>query len=670
MKVTIKEVAKIAGVSIATVSHVINKTRYVGPELTEKVKSAIEETGYKIKTVESENNLRIGKESIIAFVIPNIGGTVYSQLISVLSVYLAREGYVLSVFLTGDDIESEKCILSTIMADKRIAGVFIAPVSSSVQDYKKLLSENTPVVFLERSIKNFEVCSVLSENELAIYKGMKHLIKCGHEKIAIILESRNLTTVEERLSGYRKALENEGIRFDENLVIKLDLYDREEVCRNKINAAFELNKPTAFIAGGNRLTLLLLRTIQNMGLECPNDISVVGFGDEEWCELAAPPLTTLKQNTEEMGKSAAELIISLINGETVEQKEIRVPANLSIRKSVQIIGRGPFGENATAPEEIELTEEEIKLLKESDFKVGISFHYGGTAWARLHENGIRDTLSKYGITVISVTDAHFNPELQVRQLEGLRIQEPNAIVAIPTDDEVTSNKFRELARETKLVFISNIPKGMKKDEYASCVSVNERENGHNAAVLIGEHFKNEKHIKLGFIGHGAPFYGTHLRDMIAEQTILENYPNIEIVDTQYFYQIDNAFDVCKKMIMEHPDIQGLYVSWDRPALEVIRALEEMERTDVAIVTFELDTEIASYLAQEKMVVGVSTQLPYEQGVAVALVTAKALLNKCYDKYIGVHPYTVKTNNLLRAWREVNHEKAPEEIEQYITRKFT
>lgn len=664
MGATIKDVAEQAGVSIATVSHVINKTRYVSPDLVKKVLEAIEKTGYKAKIAKKESRINVGKNSVIAFLVPSISGTVYSQLVSFLWQYLLEKGFLLSVYFTGEDREQEKRILSGLMTDKRIAGIILAPVSNNAADYKKLLSQDVPLVCLERSMDREDVDSVLSENVEAIYMGTSHLIKSGHESIAILLDEHQHTTAGERLSGYRKALEEHNIKYQDHLVVEVDI-SNEESCQKAIQKFYSQNKPTAFIAGGNRLTLTLLKTLQIMGLDCPKDISIVGFGDDEWCELTAPPLTTLKQNTEQMAILAAERIISKIEGKKAAPQEFRVPVSLSIRKSTQMIGRGPFGEKAFDPEELALSEEEIERLRASNYKVGISFHYCGTAWARLHERGIRNTLEKFGIAVVSVTDAHFNPLLQVTQLEGLRMQKPDAIIAIPTDDRITAHKFKEISRETKLIFISHVPEGFSKDEYSSCVSVNERENGNNAGILIGEYFKKHNSAKVGFISHGAQFYGTHLRDMVAEQVVRENYPNIEVVAVDYFYQIEHAYDICKEMMFRNPEINGLYISWERPALEAIRALKELGREDVSIFTFDLDLEIAKYMAQGKFVKGMSTQRPYEQGAAVALATAKALLGQEGYKYIGVPPYVVQPKNLLRAWHDIMDESAPEALKKYI-----
>ncbi len=142
----------------------------------------------------------------------------------------------------------------------------------------------------------------------------------------------------------------------------------------------------------------------------------------------------------------------------------------------------------------------------------------------------------------------------------------------------------------------------------------------------------------------------------------QNYPNLQIVASQPFYDIELAYDVVKRMLTTHPEITGLYVSWDRPALQMIRALKEMQRDDIEIFTFDLDEEIASYMARGDMVCGLSTQRPYEQGVAVAKLTANVLLGHTVHKYINAQPYVVQPKNLLRAWHDIIHEPPPSSIE--------
>jgi len=665
MSVTIKDVAEKAGVSIATVSHVINKTRYVSPELAARVERVLVETGYYEKIAHKLNKLRTGKQSELAFVVPSIDISIYSQLASVLSHYLAKNGFTLSIYISNDDVKREAHIINSLISNKRIAGIILSPASDDAFNYKKLISVDIPFVCLARAIKSEDIDCILPDNTQALYIATTHLIKCGHENIAVVLEKGPSFILEECIEGYKKALLEYGLKYCDDLVIMVDPNNEDS---HEIQKAIEKNAPTAIIAGSDKLTLSLLRSLEYMGLACPRDVSVIGFGNEKWYEFIGPPLTTLNQNTEVMGKLAVDKFLGRISGNYDNNKRgiEKVPVKLSIRKSTQVIARGPFGEKAVSPDEITLTDEEKEKLLSGNYKVGISFHYSGTAWTRLHESAIRNTLEKFGVKVIAVTDAHFDPQLQVTQLESIRIQNPDAIISIPVDDKITAQKYKEISKDFKLIFISNVPEGLSKEEYASCISVNEQQNGRNAGMLLGEYFKDRKKVKIGLIKHGATFYGTQLRDMMAEQAIRDNYNNIEIVDSRNFYEIRKAYEVCKQMMSEHPEIEGLYISWDQPALEAIRALKELNREDVSIVTCDLDVEISKYMATGKMVRGLSTQRSFEQGEAVALATAKALLGNTQFKYIAVEPRIVLPKDILHAWKDIFHEPAPEEI----TKKFT
>lgn len=665
MGTTIKDIAKTAGVSVATVSHVVNKTRYVSPELVKRVEDAINNSDYKIKIQKKVSSLKIGKQSQVAIVIPSLMGSLYVQLVEHISAFLREKGYIAAAYFSNENYRQEKEILNRLMMDKKVAGIILSPCRMDSKNYEKLYARNIPVVLLERAISGKEEESVVAENTRALYKGTQHLIKNGHKKIGVVLGDLSTSAVAERLEGYQRALQDAELDYTEKDVLSIVHEENIEEGIEKIRDFYNRKRPTAIISGGNRLTFLVLRALQHMGLECPQDISVVGFGDEEWCELVVPPLTAMRQDARSMAYYAVERMAAKIENKDYEKGEIRVPLQISVRKSTQMIGGGPFGEKAFSPDDIALTEEEKRQLRQGNFKIGISFHYSGTAWKRLHEAGIRQTLEMLGVTVAAVTEANFDSELQVTQLEALAMQRLDAIIAIPADDNVTAGTFKKLSRETKLLFLSNVPAGFGTDDYVSCVSVNERENGRIVGTLLGEHYKGKKHVKVGFINHGLPFYGTHLRDGIAVQIICENYANIEIASVEQFQNIEDAYEIVKDMLRRHPDIQGLYVSWDQPALRVIRALEELGREDVEIFTTDLDREIGNYLVQDKYVKGMSTQRPFEQGVAAAMAAAKALLGHNGYKYIGVSPYLVQKKNIVRAWKDIMHEPIPGEWNMYM-----
>ncbi|MDR2738820.1 MAG: LacI family DNA-binding transcriptional regulator [Treponema sp.] len=653
-EVTIKDIAQRAGVSIATVSHVINSTRYVSPELAERVIKAIKENNYKKNIAET---ITVGRRSQIAFLVPCFED--YTPLADAISRNLSRFRYALSVSITNDDINTEKQLLMASLGNKSTEGIILVPAANNSDYYETILNRTMPLVLADRFLDNNNIDSVTTDHELALYKSTVYLIQCGHDRIVIITGRKNSSLAGEQVSGYQRALAANHILYRPELVLTADSF-QGEITQQLLYGFYEKIKPTALISGVNRLTPKVLRFLDDHGIEYPKQLSFIGFGNKEWTELIDPPVTIIEEDFETMGSAVAARIIDKItsSGRPLSVKKQRIQTGFLLRKSTQMIGRGPFGEEAAPIEKLALSEKEIEDLRNGHFKIGISFHYGKTAWTRLHENGIRDTLEKYGVRILSVTEAHFNPELQVTQLEGLRMQKPDAIIAIPSDDVVTAAKFKELAKEVKLIFISNIPLGMETNEYASCVSVNEREGGYNAGVLLGEYFKNRDKVHIGFISHGAPFYGTHLRDGTAEQVVRENYPSIEIVSVKYFHKIERAYEVCREMIREHPEVEGLYVSWDVPALQVITALKELCREDIAIFTCDLDVEIGTYLAKEEMVRGLIAQRPYIQGTAVGLATAKALLGKGEYKYVGVSPYIVQKNELLKAWEDIFHIPIP------------
>lgn len=659
MGVTIKDVAAKAGVSIATVSHVINGTRFVKPQLIREVELAIDETGYQLKAQKKPGGLQVGAGSVVAIVIPNVSGSLFSKIITLISQQCHKIGYSTAVYLSFDNLSAEKRILENLSNDKKIAGIMIAPAGSDSRYLRKLLRREIPLVCIERTVSDHSISCVVANSKNIIYKGTQTLLNSGHKRIGLILSDREISTVSEQLTGFLDAMYDAGVSSSDANIVKIDLYNTKH-CNQEIIKHYESFAPTAYIACGNRITFLLISTLQQLAVEIPGDISVIGFGDEAWCSIFGTPLTTFSHDCERMADTALQLLLKQMEGGH-QVEEIHIPALLEIRRSIKMIGKGPYGESTVSPSNLELTPVEIKELQEHQFRVGVSFHYGNTMWAAMHEKGLRYVLSRCGISIVSVTDANFDPGLQAIQLESLRMQGVDAIVAIPVDDKATADKFRQLSRETKLIFISNIPDGLSKKNYYSLVSTNERENGRNGAVLLGEYFKNKNDVVVGFIIHGSKFLGTYLRDMIAEQTIREEYPNITIVESEPFYQIDHAYQVAKNMILNHPEIQGLYISWEGPALGAIQAMKELNRMDIRIVTFDLDYEIAGILANENCLIGLSAQKAYDQGIAAGQATAKALLKQRGYEYIGISPCIVERHNLLPAWKEVMHENAPEEL---------
>lgn len=659
MHYTIKDIAEVAGVSVATVSHVINKTRYVSPELKRKVEETIAETGYQLG-VKSKNFMtkKLGK---VALVLPNIGSGLFSKIAYNIQNELQDKGYMLSIYSCNENLETEKSYIKQIALDKKIDGVILALTSIDAEAVSILNKERKKIVLIDRDIDGINECAVMTDNLGGIFSATTHLLKSGHENIGLALWTKNLSSTIEREKGYKAALIDFGIEFDDELVKDIGQFDGDT---SNMFYSFRnmTKKATAIICCSNTITQGALRFCADYGVEIPRDISIIGCGDYEWSDMIKPPLTTFSQSPEEVAKIATKKLLEALDDKDITGTIERVPVELYIRESTQTIGRGPLGEKAAHPEVLTLSDAEEEQIKEGDYTAAISFHYSGSLWMRLHEQGIKDVFAKLNIKLLSVTDAHFDADMQNKQLQGLLVQEPDAIISIPTDEEKTADSFMKIANSrTNLVLINNVPAGLKHEDYVTCVSINERECGRNAGKILGNLFKNKSDIKIGLIKHGASFFATKQRDYAAEQVLIEQYENITVVADENFYSKEKTYNVCRDMIRRHPEIKGLYVSWEGPAMEAVRALEDLGREDISIVTVDLDLGVAVNMAKGNVIKGLSAQRPYEQGMAVAYAVANSLLGKRVEPFIGVEPYSVHPKNLSKAWRDIVKTKEPKEL---------
>ena len=340
-----------------------------------------------------------------------------------------------------------------------------------------------------------------------------------------------------------------------------------------------------------------------------------------------------------------------------------LPSLLNVRNSTCGIGRGPFGEKAENASVLALSGKEKEKLRQKQYTAAISFHYMGKAWMGLQEKGIKKIFDELGISIIAVTDAHFSAELQCKQLESIRFLKPDILISIPVDTKDTAAAFRTIAdSDTRLVLITNVPEGLTPRDYISCISVNERSHGDNMGRGLGEYMTRHGLKYAGLVCHGERnFFATKQRDSAAEQVLTEEYPEIQVCGKVNFLTETEACQKTLELIRLYPEIQALYVSWDGPALEVMKALTELERTDIAIATGDLDYAIALHMARGEMVKMISAQCPYEQGEAIALAAANGLLGKAVPSFIGVEPISVNRDNLLKNWKNIFKEEPPAEL---------
>ncbi len=665
---TINDIAKMAGVSTSTVSHVVNKTRYVSPELVERVNKIINQLDSPPNFVNKKAKKYASSIKYILFLISNKRSFVQQQVEHYVEQLLADSEYTLLTLHYSLDDKKLELIKSYLFHTTGISGIILFPDDNEENLCQMLSDVHLPIVMLGRELKNFKTDSIVADTFEGAYKATKHLIKSGHERISFLYTTQERNP--KRLEGYKGALEDYHIGF--NSVYSISPKNTEAENISILDEMFsEENMPTAIIAANSYTMVPLLEYIETHNIRCPQDVSIVSLNDFEWAPLHTPPITCVRQNS----KEAANLAVSILtkrmnNGEyanaplnTVDYKHFVLSMELVVRSSTQGIGRGPFGEKAESMDALRLSDNEIRVIREQQFSAAISFHYAGKAWMQLTLKGIRDIFEKLNISLIATTDAHFDPELQNKQLTSLKFLDPDVIIAIPTDNVKTAEAFKNIVESrTKLVLISNVPAGITPKDYVSCISVNEHSHGRNMGLGLGEYMTKHNLKNVGLINHGVEnFYSTKQRDRAAEQVLLEEYPEIKICGSIAFGQEKDVYRLTIDFIKRYSMIEALYVSWDGPAMEVLSALSDANRTDIVVVTGDLDFPGALNLAKGGMIKMLSAQTPFEQGQALALAAANSLLGKTTPSFIGLEPKSVTSENLLKSWQQVFKEEAPAEL---------
>ena len=330
MKVTMKDVAREAGVSTATVSHVINKTRFVEKETKDKVLRVMKKLDYYPNF--AAQSLRSQKTKVIGLIVPDIANFFFTALIRGTENTLRKYGYNLILADSDENLEIEKEQVRVFNA-KLIDGLIVAPASGDHAFLEKLLNRNSPVVFINRKPQGY--CPgdcVLVDNAEGAYKAVSALINKGHSRIGVITGVPGLTTSEERVEGYERALVDYGIKVDQNLIkIGNSRYDggyklmKELLLNSNITALFVVN---------NLMTIGAIQFLKEKHVKVPDELAIIGFDDYKWASITNPPLSVVKQPSRRIGEKASELLIRRIKKEeTGDYKEYRLLTELVIRES-------------------------------------------------------------------------------------------------------------------------------------------------------------------------------------------------------------------------------------------------------------------------------------------------------------------------------------------------
>lgn len=331
MKVTIKDVAKKANVSITTVSRVINKIEgYTNEETKKRILKVIEELDYKPNAL--ARSLVTKRTKTIGLILPDISNPFFPSIAKSVEDLVNELGYNLILCNSYDDTEKEANYIN-VLKEKCVDGILLS--SKQTKDKYDIYKDDIPMVFIDRKPEVEVKYGVFVDNYKGAYNATKHLIDLGHRSIACITGPKNINTTIERLRGYKDALIDNHIECDET-IIKSNDYAIE----GGYEAAKDLivnHNITAIFTHDDLMACGVYKAAKELSYKIPDDISVVGFDDITLVEFLDPPLTTIKQPTEDIGKVSVEILMDLIENNKIQGKIISLDTELIVRESTKNI---------------------------------------------------------------------------------------------------------------------------------------------------------------------------------------------------------------------------------------------------------------------------------------------------------------------------------------------
>jgi LacI family transcriptional regulator, galactose operon repressor len=337
---TMRDVAAVAGVSLKTVSRVVNQEPVVDPRTAERVERAIEELHYRRNGL--ARNLRKGiRQLTVGLVIEDLSNPFYGTLAQAVEDVADRNQHAVIVISSREDSSRERRLVSELVR-RGVDGVLVVPASRDHRYMEPDIRRGVRFVFLDRSPRGIDVDTVLIDNRAGARRGVEHLIKHGHRRIAFVADPLANETSEERFRGYRDALASAGIAVDQDLVRTGSL--SVESAEASMHALLELPQPpSAVFTQNNRNSVGVIRAIG----AARASIALVGFDDFDLATMLPVPVTVVANDPDEMGRRGAEMLFERLGGESGPSRRVFIGTRLIPRGSGEIrpagvkTGNGP-----------------------------------------------------------------------------------------------------------------------------------------------------------------------------------------------------------------------------------------------------------------------------------------------------------------------------------------
>jgi LacI family transcriptional regulator len=328
MPVTLKDIAERAGVTSATVSMVINNKPNISEATRRKVLKIARELNYYPNVI--ARGLATRKSNSIGVIVPNLASSFVVRILQGIKSTNRDVDYTVTLFDTVGQKENESQLFQRLARERRIDGAILIGTTVSEEEMKIFRDEIVPCIVVARRCDILD--SVFVNNTQGAQDATEFLIGKGHKKIGCVICRKQNLPVEERLQGYKQALEKNAIGFDDGLVFEVD-DDSMEAGQHVFDRIVAAGVTAVFVPAGDMAAIGIIRTAKNKGITIPSKLAVVGFDDIPAAEVVEPTLTTVRQPKLEMGDYAINMIVDKLEGRESELKHKELPTKFIVRES-------------------------------------------------------------------------------------------------------------------------------------------------------------------------------------------------------------------------------------------------------------------------------------------------------------------------------------------------
>jgi LacI family transcriptional regulator len=323
------DVAEAAGVSLKTVSRVVNGEAGVGAATAQRVSAAIADLGFRRNDL-ARSLRRAHASATLGLIIEDLANPFYSTIARAVEEVARRRGYVVITGSSEESGERERELVATLLR-RRVDGLLLVPAARDHRYLRPELTRGVQVIFLDRPPGGLQADAVLLDNEGGARAGVEHLLAQGHRRIGLIGDPPELYTLAERVRGYRAALAARGVDFDETLL----RFGAHDVAQAEMSARALLqlpDPPTAIFAANNRVSVGALRALKAVDAQ----VALVGFDDFELADMLPVPVTVVRHDPAELGRRAAELLFARLDGDGGAPQTVILQTELVVRGSGEV----------------------------------------------------------------------------------------------------------------------------------------------------------------------------------------------------------------------------------------------------------------------------------------------------------------------------------------------